>query len=80
MSPALAGRFFTTEPLGKPLYYSYLLFSLEVYPDLSVHVKKLPISWLSTLFTRMFNCGYMARSYNFLYKIKTGFRYASPFP
>ena len=42
--------------------------------------EKLPISWLSILFTHMFNCGYMARSYNFLYKIKTGFRYASTFP
>ena len=29
---------------------------MEVYPDLSVHMKKLPISWLSILFTHMFNC------------------------
>ena len=42
VSPALAGRFFTTEPPGKPLYSLYLLFSLEVYTDLSVHMKSFP--------------------------------------
>ena len=30
-SPALAGRFFTTEPPGKPLFYLYPYINREIY-------------------------------------------------
>ena len=37
MSPALAGRFFTTEPPGKPLFFGLLLFLNELLIHLKLH-------------------------------------------
>jgi len=34
VSPALAGRFFTAEPSGKPYQIHYLLFKLDHFPKL----------------------------------------------
>ena len=41
MSPALVGRFFTSEPPGKPLIFIYIKY--PIFSCLSLFLKLLPI-------------------------------------
>ena len=57
MAPTLAGRFFATEPLGKPAHYNDCVFSLKLiflkkYFKVSVYFDfndKLPACWYKSL-------------------------------
>ena len=43
-SPALAGRFFTTKPPGKPVGYQYSLYILPVSHKIALGIEELKIT------------------------------------